>query len=416
MIDPLAIARTIHLAATTLAAGMMFFELAIARPFVPANTLWFLYYTEKLKQSAWIVLVTAAISGLGWALLVAMSLSDGSAIQAISDGTLVTLLTQTRFGQVWLWRELLFLLAALSLLSSDPRIAWCRLIAVAAPLAMIGCVGHSAARPDAVGWAQLGADMAHLLAAGLWLGSLPALAFLLSGRGHLNIGAATRRFSSFGAAAVVTLLLTGIFNAYLLTDSIWALPYSQYGQLLLLKSSLFAVMVAFAAINRWHWTSRLPKRRAVATIRRHSLIEATLGLAVLAVVGVLGTLPPPRHAHAGSQSDEGAFVHIHDLRGMAEVRLIPGTPGQNDAEVRLMQEDFSPLIAKSVVLRLSQPDQPAVTADAAPAGDGLWRVSRLALPASGTWTVLVEIERSGKPPLPLDGPIVVDPGSPSKSE
>ena len=119
------------------------------------------------------------------------------------------------------------------------------------------------------------------------------------------------------------------------------------------------------------------------------------------------------HLHA-SAGDEGTFVHIHDIRGMAEVRLVPGVPGQNDAEIRLMQEDFSPLAAKSVELRLSQPGQPAIAVEATAVGDGLWRVPDLALPAAGVWTVTVDIR--GQTPLALDGPIVIDPGSATKSE
>jgi hypothetical protein len=155
----------------------------------------------------------------------------------------------------------------------------------------------------------------------------------------------------------------------------------------------------------------------VLAIRRHSTIEAAIGLAVLVIVGVLGTLPPPAHAHLhASTGDEGTFVHIHDSRGMAEVRLVPGVPGQNDAEIRLMQEDFSPLTAKSVELRLSLPGQPAIAAQATAVGDGLWRVPGLALPAAGVWTVVVVIGRQDIAPLALDGPIVVDPGSAQKSE
>jgi putative copper resistance protein D len=414
--DPLAIARTFHLAATTVAAGMIFFELLIASPaFGNRVEKRAQLYFAMLHRWNWIALAIAGISGAAWALLVAMEISSEPAAQVFADGRLTKLLTETRFGQVWLWRGTLLLVTMLSLLSANRRIGRIRLLAASAFLAAIAGVGHSGARLGAIGWLQLTADVAHLLAAGLWLGSLPALALLLASREPARASDATRRFSNFGIVAVVTLLLTGLFNTYLLTDGIAALPDSTYGRLLLLKVAVFATMVALATINRCYWTPKLPKRPAVIAIRRHSMIEAALGLAVLVIVAVLGTLPPPVHAHLHANADDaGTFVHIHDIRGMAEVRLVPGAPGQNDAEIRLMQEDFSPLAAKSVELHLSQPGQPAIAAESTAVGDGLWRVPGLTLPAAGIWTVTVDIH--GQTPLALDGPIVIDPGSATKSE
>jgi putative copper resistance protein D len=414
--DPLAFARAFHLAATTVAAGMIFFELVIAYPVfgnrVERPTQ---FYFAMLHRWNWIALAIAGISGAAWALLVAMEISSEPAAQVFADGRLTKLLTETRFGQVWLWRATLLLVTMLSLLSANRRIGRIRLLAASAFLAAIAGVGHSGARLGAIGWLQLTADVAHLLAAGLWLGSLPALALLFASREPARASDATRRFSNFGIVAVVTLLLTGLFNTYLLTDGIAALPDSTYGRLLLLKVAVFATMVALATINRCYWTPKLPKRPAVIAIRRHSMIEAALGLAVLVIVAVLGTLPPPVHAHLHANADDaGTFVHIHDIRGMAEVRLVPGAPGQNDAEIRLMQEDFSPLAAKSVELHLSQPGQPAIAAESTAVGDGLWRVPGRTLPAAGIWTVTVDIH--GQTPLALDGPIVIDPGSATKSE
>lgn len=413
MTDALAIARGIHLAATIAAAGMIFFDLVIARrafsdrPTVAQN------YSAKLRTWIWAALGTAAISGFAWALLVAMEISDTGTV--FVDDTLTKLLAETRFGHVWLLRFLLLLASVLTTLSERNAVAWLRLLATSVLLATIAWVGHSNARTDIVGWLQVGADMAHLLAAGLWLGSLPALAMLLA-HDTADISAATRRFSSFGVIAVATLLLSGLFNTYLLTESVWLLPKSDYGRLLLLKITLFVAMIALAATNRFYWTPKLPADRAIATIRRHSLIEAGLGLAVLFIVGLLGTLPPPLHEHLHSGSGDGAFVHIHDIDAMAEVRLLPGTPGQNTAQILLMQEDFQPLIAKSVQLRLSQPGQSSVTAEAHVSGEGKWQVQNLALPTSGIWTVVVGVTTAADAALSLDGPIVLDPGSPAKSE
>ena len=205
MTDPLAFARAFHLAATTVAAGMIFFELVIAYPVfgnrVERPTQ---FYFAMLHRWIWIALVIAGVSGAAWALLVATEISSEPAAQVFTDGTLTKLLTETRFGQVWLWRGALLLVAMLSLLSIDRRIAWIRLLAASAFLAAIAGVGHSGARLGAIGWLQLCADVAHLLAAGLWLGSLPALALLLMRREPARASDATRRFSSFGIVAIIS--------------------------------------------------------------------------------------------------------------------------------------------------------------------------------------------------------------------
>jgi putative copper resistance protein D len=414
VIEPLAAARAIHLAAAIVAVGMIFFELVVARPVLGRSAA---AATYIMALHRWIAgaLIVALPSGFAWALLVAMQVGDAPAAQVLIDGTLTTLLTETRFGQVWLWRTLCLAVVVLTFLSTNAATAWFRLIAASAMLAAVAWVGHAGARTDAVGWLQVIADMAHLLAAGLWLGSLPALAILLAHKLPSSASAAaTRRFSTFGIVSVVTLLISGAFNTYLLTDSILALPETKYGQLLLLKVVLFAGMLVLAAINKWHWTPKLPARPAVGAIRRHSLIEAGLGVAVLIAVGVLGTLPPPlhRHVHASDATADEPFVHIHDVRGMADIKFT--TAG--DIEIRLMQEDFTPLTARAVTIQLSQAGQSTITLDAESAIDGLWRTPSVALPTRGIWTIAVIIQRSDNRSLVLDGPILIGPSSPAKSE
>ena len=413
MIAPLTIARAIHLAATIFAAGMIFFELIVARPVSGRSTSAMTSFVSTLHRWIGVILLIAALSGFAWALLVAMQVAGDSAAQVLTDGTLTTLLAETRFGQVWLWRALCLAVVALTFAFANIAIVWIRLIAASMMLAAVAWIGHAGARSGTVGWLQVCADMAHLLAAGLWLGSLPALAIMLASKLPAPAcTAATRRFSMFGMAAVATLFISGAFNTYLLTDSILALPETTYGQLLLLKLGIFAAMLALAAINKWRWTPRLPARPAMAAIRRQSIAEAALGLAVIAAVGALGTLPPPlhRHVHATVASDE-AFVHIHDVRGMADVKIAAG----GGIEIRLMQDDFTPLAAQAVSIRLSQTAQ-NVALEARPEADGLWRTAPVTLPTAGVWTVMVTIRRAGVAPLILDGPILIGPSSPAKSE
>ena len=72
--------------------------------------------------------------------------------------------------------------------------------------------------------------------------------------------------------------------------------------MLLLKLALFVAMVSVAAVNRQRLTPQLlggvAPTAALRRLRRNALIETALGLAILAVVGALGTEPPGAHLQA----------------------------------------------------------------------------------------------------------------------
>jgi uncharacterized membrane protein len=158
---------------------------------------------------------------------------------------------------------------------------------------------------------HLGGDVAHLLAAGAWLGALPLVAaiFIRAARRQSQaldriVVRTTQRFSAIGVACVGTLLVTGTINAWYLVATWAALFGTPYGQLLLLKLARFALMLAFAARNRLILMPRLqkagrgtadPSRDAMRGIARNASIEAALGVAVVIIVGALGISIPGVH-------------------------------------------------------------------------------------------------------------------------
>jgi putative copper resistance protein D len=105
-----------------------------------------------------------------------------------------------------------------------------------------------------------------------------------------------------GIAIVVVVLATGMVNAWILVGSLHALIATGYGRLLMLKLALFAVMLLFAAPNRFWLTPRLAppsgselQREALGRLARNSMIEIALALMIFAIVGMLGTLHPAIH-------------------------------------------------------------------------------------------------------------------------
>lgn len=98
-------------------------------------------------------------------------------------------------------------------------------------------------------------DVAHLLAVAAWLGGLASLLVALYRTPDIG-SAAVRRFSAVAFGSVVVLAATGIYQSWRQVGSWSALTGTRYGQLLILKVALIAVLLAVAWFSR-RWTGRL---------------------------------------------------------------------------------------------------------------------------------------------------------------
>jgi copper transport protein len=112
-------------------------------------------------------------------------------------------------------------------------------------------------------------DVLHLLAVAVWLGGLSTLLVaLFRAPAETQIDAvAVRRFSRVAFAGVTVLAATGIYQSWRQVGSWSALTGTWYGQLLLVKIGLVAVLVGIAWISR-RWTAQLsevPRAKALAT-------------------------------------------------------------------------------------------------------------------------------------------------------
>lgn len=222
--------------------------------------------------------------------------------RALNRETLGTVLAQTLFGRVWVIRSVLAaaLAAALLLSRRGAALDTTSALLAAGLLASLAWAGHAAAERGADRLVHLSADAAHLLAAGAWLGALLPLAHVLARSPALEVAERTaRRFSVMGIVCVSVLAITGTASAWYTVGSVPALFGTSYGRLLLAKLALFAGMIALAAANRLRWTPRLRAHAepalAARRLRRNAVAEASLGVAVLGVVGALGITVPALH-------------------------------------------------------------------------------------------------------------------------
>ncbi len=440
MDDLLIYVRAIHFAATMLAAGAVFFTVAVFNPAVRsagATTNAAAEVRAWNRLLAWSALLLAVISGGGWLFLTAAAMSGDKLVDVLPNGTLRTVLTETTFGHAAMIRlGLAIALTALfvPLFSARSRRPiwldfWLDLAAVIAAAGFAGALawaGHAAGGLGAEAVIHPAADVLHLIAAAAWVGALAPLAVLLAATGHkpdeLDMArTATSRFSILGMAAVATLLATGIVNSWYLVGSVEALRDTHYGQLLLLKLALFLGMVAIAAFNWSRLTPALVQTGSIAAAQtarrrlcRNATVETLAGAAIIAIVSVLGTLPPANHAAhhstSGAVPPDAAFQHIHTEQGMADVMIEPGRVGAARATIRLWNDDLETLPARSVTFTLTAPaaaSQP-VTQTAVPQPDAAWIVDGVQLPEAGNWTVEIDANLASGKQIKLRAPIAID--------
>lgn len=403
MLEPLVIVRAVHFAACLAALGTAAFA-----TLVPDRAL-----DRRWRWLAAAALAVAVVSGAIWFALIAGRILDVPLGDLVGNADLATVATDTRFGRVALLRLALAAAAAAALLS--PRWRWPALTASAALTGAIAWTGHAGAGTGVIGAVHLASDVVHLIAAGLWLGALPALAgLLLWSRKDPTRAAlaaqATRRFSRLAVASVAAVATSGLVNSAVLVGWPDDLLGGTYGRVLALKVALFAAMLGFAAVNRFRLTPRLPERTVLRAIAVTTLTETALGIGILVLVGLLGTLPPASHVHrqAAAVNPDAAIVHIHTAEVMADLSIDPGHAGVSTATVRLWHEDFSAYAAERVQLALEPTFSGAVglKREARQLSDGTWEIAELNIQPSGVWTAKVIIERQGASTV-LDGPIVI---------
>jgi copper resistance protein D len=317
LINPLIAVRDIHFASSLLVAGIAFFDLFVASPTLrmagsrlDATAAAF---TRRTAGLLWISLALSVVSGFAWLCLLAARIAGKPVAEVIADGTIWIVLSRTQFGFAWELRFLFVLVLAACLRARRARAArtpvWQEVLVALLAGAYLGALAFAGHGEEGLGrdrYFHLAADFFHLIAAGLWLGGLIPLALLLAYLSHfreetwISIACdAGRRFSDLGIVAVGTLLVSGTINAWFLVGGMQNVIATNYGQLLLLKITLFVAMVGLAGINRQYLLPRLFvfSRTGVGSytvkwLVRSTLVEVALGLGVIIIVGTLGIMAP----------------------------------------------------------------------------------------------------------------------------
>lgn len=260
----------------------------------------------RVAAAATVVGLLASATVL-WAMAQAMSAtSDPGAVWSVVR----TLLTQTTVGMTWNLRVVLLAvclcLGVITGVQVRVRVVVLSMLGAIA-LATLAWAGHGAMNDGAVGWLHLAADMAHLLAAGAWVGALVSLVLVAGAASReggreavVLLSSAATGFARMGTLIVSVLIVSGVVN-YTLTvgPTLSGLIEAPYGRLLLAKLGLFAIVLGFAATNRFRLAPALDKAKrdadvagAVSALKRSIYVETTLVISILGLVAWLGTLNP----------------------------------------------------------------------------------------------------------------------------
>lgn len=246
-----------------------------------------------------------------WSFVVmAKAMTGATEYAELTSHVFSMMLTTTAVGLAWMARlvALAGCLVAVARLRKHPapHFGVCAGLGAVA-LLTVTWAGHGAMDDGVKGYLHLTFDIAHVLAAGAWVGALAAFVLLASTRQAASsetveiLSHTSNGFARLGTLIVATLFATGMFNYFLIVGpTINGLFTTPYGRLLLIKLALFALMLGLAAANRYRLSPRLAAAvraadhvHAVIALRRSLVMETSLAILILALVAWLGVLSPP---------------------------------------------------------------------------------------------------------------------------
>ena len=379
------VARWIILLDILSIVGGMSFLVLVARPALAVPGVQAEIVAELRRLLSWGVL------GMAW--IASVSLIVASVLQLVSQASVVyetsvvgalgnplrSLLAETDWGRLWIWRALLAALMTAVLTvewrrvrrEPEPRCSLA-LIYITAVLGIgvlvtISMTSHGAATPNVRSIAILN-DLVHMVSAAVWVGGLLSLAMAVyvsfgmlgDSERRLILAALARRFSIIAGLSVAVLVMTGLYSAWAQVTVIQALS-TPYGWTLVVKIGIVALLLLAAAANLVWVRPRLSSDgRAAYWLRRLVAVECVLAVLVVLSVGFLTALEPARQVasrYGADVRDQRLTFRESDEGAEMTLRIIPGQVGQNKIEVSIRDRFGEPIAnATDVRVRLSYLD------------------------------------------------------------
>jgi copper transport protein len=264
-------------------------------------TFWSVVWPDGRRNQRLVMLALA-----GTAAMIIGTLA-GPAIQMILGGRLLGDIVSPLGGAAQLAR-LAALVAAIFFLPdiiSGAVVGWRRILA----LTLVVVIAASmVAQSNAIGgpWevAKIAATGLHVLATCAWLGGLVALAtVLIPGEKVQELDQVIPRFSRVAQLSVLTLMVTGIVHALAVAGGVYQLASSRYGLVLLIKVSIFGLMLLMgnegrryairAAFRQEHQPPDMPVRTGgISTLAVVMGAELCIAFVILSTTSLLVMVAP----------------------------------------------------------------------------------------------------------------------------
>ncbi|MGV3490701.1 MAG: copper homeostasis membrane protein CopD [Devosia sp.] len=260
---------------------------------------------RPLRQQLWVRL--SAVRGWSIAAVLVATLTVLPLRTAVIGGgweaagnpeMLVAVIPATNIGTAWSIQIVVAMVLALGQTLAPQRFGPAPYMVLAGVLlASLSLTGHAAMSPGWMGLAQQLNNTLHLLAAGAWVGALPALIYLFpllrDPERRADAGLALRRFSTAGHFAVILVAASGIVSTLLITGNFPPAPTSAYRSLLLIKIGLVVAMILCAVVNRYVIVPKLRNRPgAIRALVVGTVAEIVLVAGVLGLVAIFGMIDP----------------------------------------------------------------------------------------------------------------------------
>ena len=221
--------------------------------------------------------------------------------QPLTMAHAVIIITETPWGMGWSWQLAASLAAWIAIAVATPRRWGVLLLAAAALGGSVGFTGH-AAGADAYVSMVIAAHGLHVLAAGLWLGTL-AITLSVTGPSAASTGSHVRehlaraidRFSPQAMVCVVVLATSGVVAAWQHVSDLQSL-FTPYGFVLIAKVVAFG---AAGSCGLYNWRVVRPSLAVhpdgASHLRSMASLELSCGLCALVLTSVLTSMPMPTH-------------------------------------------------------------------------------------------------------------------------
>lgn len=296
-------------------------------------------------------------------------------------------LSSTRFGLAWCMTIIVWL--GMGLFIARGARAW----AVAGcGVVLAGCAsiaGRVTTPPEM--FAAIAVYWLHLASSGLWLGGLLFMACdqIIIRRRDSGIG---HRFIRFSVIALPVAGFTGLYNSWLRVGTLEALTDTGYGQALMIK-----VLLGMALLTVFAYSVR-----PVGWMKLMRFFQIVLGLAVLAITGVMLTLTPGReiialrNAIPPTHEYETTIQELLTVDGLhLQLYVTPGVTGINRLDVLIFESTTGIRLndVSRLMLDLTSPQGEVFQGQLIFQGDGLYTAESVEMNTAERWDVRMTVAR-----------------------